>query len=477
LGRRQTAVLFVALAIPSIGQLLTISEANLRPYHDLMPLSFALSSSLALAGLTRLKIFDITPMARDVLVENLPEEVIVVDASGRVVYMNAAALNNLRAVYRSLAPELNSQLPANHPLLDVDLVAGIGEGQAIGRPFAMLYAHWPQLVQRAQGQADGEPLVFPDPEGRGRAFQVHITPLKGKFPSVGGRVIVLTDVSDLKAAEDELRRHRQDLEALVEQRTRELTLALEDVRKTRDELERRVFERTAELATQNRELETFAYSVSHDLKAPLRGIAGYSRLLEETCVGMSDPEVRQFIDNIRKAADQMQQLIEDLLSYARFQRNAAPMEKINVAEMMQQALDEFKEVLRSRAIKVDLQLECDYVFVEPLGLAQALRNLLDNAIKFTRDRPDPFIQVGTRPTPEGCLLWVRDNGIGFDMNYRERIFEIFQRLQHSEDYPGTGVGLALVRKAVDRIGGQVWAESVPGQGATFYILLPADHQC
>jgi signal transduction histidine kinase len=115
-----------------------------------------------------------------------------------------------------------------------------------------------------------------------------------------------------------------------------------------------------------------------------------------------------------------------------------------------------------------------YVMADANGLTQALKNYIDNAVKFTRDVSAPLVEVGSRETPGGCLLWVRDNGIGFDMKYHDRIFNIFQRLNHSEDYPGTGIGLAIVRKAMERLGGRAWAESEPGRGATFYLEIPQD---
>jgi signal transduction histidine kinase len=123
-------------------------------------------------------------------------------------------------------------------------------------------------------------------------------------------------------------------------------------------------------------------------------------------------------------------------------------------------------------VQLLVDITCSAVQTEPEGLGQALRNLLDNALKFTRDRSDPRIEIMAHPDEVGCLISLRDNGIGFDMTYQERIFEIFQRLHRAEDYPGTGIGLAIVRKTMERTGGRAWAESSPGQGAVFYLQIP-----
>jgi signal transduction histidine kinase len=140
--------------------------------------------------------------------------------------------------------------------------------------------------------------------------------------------------------------------------------------------------------------------------------------------------------------------------------------------MIETLVNERADELHARNINVVTGISCESISADPAGLSQALSNLLDNAIKFTRDVSAPRIELGARETQNTCILWVRDNGIGFDMQYHARIFEIFQRLHRVEDYPGTGVGLAIVRKAVQRMGGRVWAESAPGLGATFYMEVP-----
>ncbi len=237
------------------------------------------------------------------------------------------------------------------------------------------------------------------------------------------------------------------------------------------ELEQRVAERTAELEAKNQALETFTYSVSHDLKAPLRGIDGYSRLLLEYHVDRLDEEGRTFLHSIRHATGQMRQLIDDLLAYSRLERRSLTTGRIDPRALIEALLIERADEIGQRNVSLTLNVSCEPVVADAEGLTQALRNLLDNALKFTHEVSEPRVEIGGRDTENGCILWVRDNGIGFDMQYHDHIFDIFQRLHRAEDYPGTGIGLAIVRKALERMGGRAWAESSPGTGATFYLEI------
>lgn len=248
--------------------------------------------------------------------------------------------------------------------------------------------------------------------------------------------------------------------------------AEEEVRALNAELEARVAQRTAQLAALNKELETFAYSVSHDLKAPLRGIDGYSHLLVEDYADRLDEEGQLFIKHIRAGVKQMARLIDDLLAYSRVERRTLQCAEVNLLDMVRGILAERVAELESSPARIVLDVPPLRLRADPEGLAQALRNLFDNALKYSRDAQPPEICISAVAEGELCHIRVQDNGIGFDMKFHDRIFEIFQRLQRSEDYAGTGVGLAIVRKAVQRMGGRVWAESAPGEGACFHLELP-----
>lgn len=237
-------------------------------------------------------------------------------------------------------------------------------------------------------------------------------------------------------------------------------------------LEKRIAERTAELETLNQSLESFVYSVSHDLKAPLRGVEGYSRLLEEDYSERLDDEGRLFISNIRAGVTRMNELINDLLAYSRMERCKLESKELDLVALIRQVIAEREEEITARRIEVIINLLPIRIQGDREGLALVLRNLLENAIKFSGHSPHPRIELGIETNNHKVTLWMRDNGIGFDMKYNHRIFEIFERLHRQEDYPGTGIGLALVKKAMQRMGGQVWAYSIPGEGATFYLQLP-----
>jgi signal transduction histidine kinase len=238
------------------------------------------------------------------------------------------------------------------------------------------------------------------------------------------------------------------------------------------ELEVRIDDRTAALNAKSRELESFAYSVAHDLKAPLRGIDGYSRLLLQDYSESLQGDGCTMLEMIQDSTDEMGRLIDDLLAYSKLERRELKTDTIELAPVVTSLVEEKKRECAERPIDFVVDVNGAFVLADASGLAQALRNYLDNAIKFTGKVPAPRIEVGSEESAESCVLWVRDNGIGFDMKHNEQIFDIFQRLTVANDYPGTGIGLAIVRKAMERMGGRAWAESKPGAGATFYLEIP-----
>ena len=238
------------------------------------------------------------------------------------------------------------------------------------------------------------------------------------------------------------------------------------------ELEERIAARTAALNAKSRELESFAYSVAHDLKAPLRGIDGYSRLLLEDHGADLDEEGRSFLQTIQGSTEEMNQLIDDLLEYSRLERREFRSDQVELAPLIATVVQQKRREAADTPIEFIVNVADGSVVADPNGLIQSLRNYLDNAVKFTREVSNPRIEVGSKETPYNFVVWVRDNGVGFDMKYHDRIFDIFQRLNPGEQYPGTGVGLAIVRKAMERMGGRAWGEGEPGHGATFYLTIP-----
>lgn len=244
-----------------------------------------------------------------------------------------------------------------------------------------------------------------------------------------------------------------------------ILLALEDVTE-RDGLERVVRERTAEL-------EAFNYSVSHDLRAPLRALDGFSRALIEDCADELSSEGQRYLGLIRGNANQMGALIDGLLAFSRLGRQGMARRPVDVRRLVDEVLAELGPDLEGRTVEFvigDLP-PCD---ADPVLLRQVYANLVGNAVKFTRDREPARIEIGSCEL-DGARTWfVGDNGVGFDMAFADKLFETFQRLHRSDEYDGTGIGLALVRLIVQRHGGDVSAQAAEGKGATFSFTLPAE---
>jgi signal transduction histidine kinase len=225
---------------------------------------------------------------------------------------------------------------------------------------------------------------------------------------------------------------------------------------------------TIELEATNKELESFSYSVSHDLRAPLRAVDGYARMLEEDYAPQLDDEGRRLLAVVRDASTRMGRLIDDLLAFSRLGRQEPVRRRIDmsalVAELIAELRGESKAAIEALALPV---AEAD-----PAMIRQVWANLIGNALKYSGKRQGAQIQIGARAEQGENVYWVRDNGAGFDMRYAQKLFGVFQRLHRAEEFPGTGVGLAIVQRVITRHGGRVWAEGRPGEGACFYFSLP-----
>jgi len=246
----------------------------------------------------------------------------------------------------------------------------------------------------------------------------------------------------------------------------------EQVSRSHHHLEAQVAQRTKALEGTNAELESFSYSVSHDLRAPLRAIHGFARILLEDHNAKLDPEAQRLLGVIDQNTRRMGQLIDDLLAFSRLGRKEIASARVDMTELARLVADELR---RGEGDRNGLELRIDSL-VPAHGdralLRQVLGNLLQNALKFTRGRPDTRIEVGSRPDGKETVYFVKDNGAGFDARYVDKLFGVFQRLHSAEEFDGTGVGLAIVKRIVQRHGGRVWAEGKLNEGATFYFSLP-----
>jgi light-regulated signal transduction histidine kinase (bacteriophytochrome) len=250
----------------------------------------------------------------------------------------------------------------------------------------------------------------------------------------------------------------------------ERAMAEREIRRLNEDLEERVAARTAELSATNEELRAFSYSVSHDLRAPLRAIDGFSELLLQDYADAMPAEAQQYFLRVRRRAQEMGQLIDALLALSKLGRAALTRQPIDTAAMVQHCLDDLMLEQPDRRVEI---------VIEPLPacradlilLQQVWTNLLSNALKYTRDRPVTQITIGGHGDGRETSYFCQDNGVGFDSEHAGKLFGVFQRLHRAEDFPGLGIGLTIVQRIVRRHGGRVWAEAEVDRGATFHFTL------
>ncbi|HEX9005697.1 MAG TPA: ATP-binding protein, partial [Bacteroidota bacterium] len=294
--------------------------------------------------------------------------------------------------------------------------------------------------------------------------------------------------TELQVANETLRRSRLAALNLMEdavaarKRAEETTAALQheilerersekERERLTDELEQRVGERTRELAAANKELESFSYSVSHDLKAPLRAIMGFSELLLKDRESRLSEQARHYLDTVIAGADGMSRLIDDILAFSRLSSQELMKSTVNMDALVRSVVEGQRsgEVGTAEIVIGSLPPVCG----DNSMIRQVMTNLLSNAFKFTRNVAHPRIEIGAVRAQGEIVYYVKDNGVGFDMQQAGKLFGVFQRLHSAQEYEGTGVGLAFSKRILERHGGRIWAEGKVNEGATFYVALPA----
>jgi PAS domain S-box-containing protein len=367
------------------------------------------------------------------LAENFPDFIIRFDHDGRIQYSNPAFSTAHGLPAENIIGKTIDELPFPiSPAQNNDLLA------FVRRTFE-------------EGVANETEARWHTAKGE-RIYEVRYVPEKDAGGNVISVLSIMRDVFERRQAEEEIRKLNQ-------------------------ELERRVAERTSQLESANKELEAFAYSVSHDLRAPLRHIDGFMQLLVGRTGTSLDPKSLHYMKNISDAARRMGMLIDDLLSFSRMGRDEMRTACVDLNEVLQEVLHHLSPEIEGRNIAWKIAT-LPNAFGDRAMIRIVFSNLVSNALKFTGPCNAPSIEIGSQEAdPSELQIYVRDNGVGFDMKYADKLFGVFQRLHRVDEFEGTGIGLANVRRIIQRHGGKTWAEGQLGYGATFYFTLPKAQDC
>jgi PAS domain S-box-containing protein len=366
------------------------------------------------------------------LIDNLPESVLIYvkDCESRYVINNLAHLRSLGVTSQE------------------DVLGKTSFDFFPPEQAEKFFAGEREVIRAGKTLVDVEEEVYDKTRGTTRWHSSTEVPLRDTTGKVVGLVGMSTEITERK---------RADLE----------------IRRLNEELEGRVRERTAQLEAANKELESFSYSVSHDLRAPLRHISGYIEILRDRTASLLDEESKRYLTTASEAAVRLGSLIDDLLTFSRIGRTELRKGNIDVRQLVNEVKQELEAEIRGRTIEWEIKSLPD-VQADRLMLKLVLTNLMSNAVKFTRQRDHARIEIGSAPSSSSGenVYYVKDNGAGFDMKYSAKLFGVFQRLHTAEEFEGTGIGLANVKRIALLHGGTTWAEAAVDKGATFFLSLP-----
>jgi signal transduction histidine kinase len=345
-----------------------------------------------------------------------------------------------------------------HLIKDVERIYHIFEGETGEQSLALCQQNRPDCIL----------LDYNLPDMNGLEFLAELADDAGSVPFP---VVILTGVSDESIAVQAMQNGAQDYLVKGNITTENLHRAMQNA------IERVYMLRTLEaqrrdLEQKNQELQAFAYALAHDLRAPLRAISGFAQIVKQDYQPSLDENGQHYVDNIVKACGQMDRLIDDLLSYTRIEHGTVRRQPVNLYPLVMQIVDSLSELVTTTGASITVPANLPVVQGDKTLLSQIFINLLDNALIYHLPDEPPQVTVTCISTAQVNLICVTDKGIGIFPKHYDRIFNIFQRLHSNEEYAGTGIGLAIVKKSAELMGGQVWVESTPGQGSTFFVKLP-----
>jgi PAS domain S-box-containing protein len=364
------------------------------------------------------------------VLDSMEEGLVAADEQGRFILWNPAAEKILGQGAANIPPEKWSD---HYGVYQDDMITPFPVDQL-------------PLARAIRGESNVAELFVRNPElDQGVWIEVSGGPLEDRSGRLHGGVVSIRDISQRKADEQKIRELNEDLEERVAQRTEELEAA-------------------------NHELEAFTYSVSHDLRAPLRHIGGFSRILIEDFGPRMNPEALSHLQRIEDGTRRMGLLVDELLNLARVGRHALKLEITPLNPIVEEVISLLQPEVGNRAVEWKIA-ELPPAMCDPVLVKQVFQNLVANALKFSRPRDRTVIEIGHQQENGQILLFIRDNGVGFSMKYQDKLFGVFQRLHRAEDFEGTGIGLATVKRIVHKHGGRVWAHAELDKGATFYFTL------
>lgn len=373
--------------------------------------------------LARIEQHAITSAFLSAIVESSDDAIIGKDLSGKVVSWNSGAERMFGYTAAEIVgTSIERLIASDRPDEERRILENAMRGET-------------RLYETVRIRKDGSPVIL----------SLAVSPIRDAQGAVVGVSSIGRDITERKRAEEQILRLNAELEHRVQLRTAELTAA-------------------------NQELEAFTYSVAHDLRAPLRHIDAFTRILQEDFAGSFPPEAAKLLDTIRRGSENMSRLVNDLLNLAHVGRQEMKKETVRLNSLIDEVITETKREGEGREIAWHVAL-LPAIEGDPGLLKQVFANLLSNSVKYTRPRKKAVIEVGLKVMNDEPVIYVRDNGVGFNMKYADKLFGVFQRLHRTEEFEGTGVGLAIVERVVRRHGGHIWAESELDKGATFYFTL------